>query len=107
MDKQQVWEIIKKENIPENRRIIKCKWIFKIKQNGIFRARLVACGYSQIPGIDFNESVAPVINDVSFQIMLIAKLIWNLEASVIDVETEFLHVELQWKIYMNIPEGMI
>jgi hypothetical protein len=66
MDKQQVWEIIKKEDIPEDRRTIKCKWIFKIKQHGIFIERLVACGYSQIPGIDFNESFAPVINDVSF-----------------------------------------
>jgi hypothetical protein len=35
MDKQQVWENIKKEDIPENRRTIKCKWIFKIKQKGI------------------------------------------------------------------------
>jgi hypothetical protein len=56
---------------------------------------LVACGYSQIPGIDFNENFAPVINDVSFRIMLIAKLIWNLEASIVDVETAFLHGELQ------------
>jgi hypothetical protein len=65
MDKQQVWKIIKKEDIPEDRRTIKCKWIFKIKQNGIFRVRLVASGYSQIPGINFNESFAPVINNVS------------------------------------------
>jgi hypothetical protein len=85
MDKQQVWEIIKKEDIPENRKTIKCKWIFKIKRNEIFRSRLVACRYSQIPGIDFNESFAPVINDVSFRIILIAKLIWNLEASIHDV----------------------
>jgi hypothetical protein len=76
------------------------------KQNGIFRARLVACGYSQIPGIDFNESFTLMINDVSFQIMLIAKLIWNLEASIVDVETAFLHGELQEEIYMSIPEGM-
>jgi hypothetical protein len=47
-----------------------------------------------------------VINDVSFRIMLIAMLIWNLEASIVDVETAFLHGELQGKIYMNIPEGM-
>jgi hypothetical protein len=33
LDKQLVWEITKKVDIPENRRTIKCKWIFKIKQN--------------------------------------------------------------------------
>jgi hypothetical protein len=38
---------------------------------------LVASGYSQVPGIDFNESFAPVINDVRFRIMLIAKLTWG------------------------------
>jgi hypothetical protein len=106
IDKQQVWYIIKKEDIPEDRRTIKCKWIFKMKQNRIFRAKLVACGYSQIPGIDFNESFAPVLNDVSFRIMLITKFIWNLEASIVDVETSFLHGEIQEEIYLNIPEGM-
>jgi hypothetical protein len=35
MDKQQVWGIIKKEDILEDRRTIKCKWIFKEKRNGI------------------------------------------------------------------------
>jgi hypothetical protein len=42
--------------------------------NRIFRARLVACGYSQVPGTNFNDGFAPVLNDVSFRIMLIAKL---------------------------------
>jgi hypothetical protein len=66
----------------------------------------VACGYIQIPGIDFNESFAPVINNPSFRSMLIAKIIWNLEASTVDVETAFLHGDLKGEIYMNIPEGM-
>jgi Reverse transcriptase (RNA-dependent DNA polymerase) len=69
--------------------------------HGVFIARLVACGYSQIPGIDFNESFALVVNNVSFQIMLIAKLTWNLQASVVDVETAFLHGDLQEEIYIK------
>jgi Reverse transcriptase (RNA-dependent DNA polymerase) len=106
MDNKKVWEIINKEDVPEERRTIKCEWIYKIKRNGIFRARLVACGYSQIPGIDFNESFAPVINNVSFCIILIAKIMWGLQASIIDVETAFLHGQLSEEIYMNAPDGM-
>jgi Reverse transcriptase (RNA-dependent DNA polymerase) len=71
-----------------------------------FRARLVARGYSQIPGIDFNESFTPAMYDVNPRIMLVADLIWNLLACIVDVETAFLHAELQEDIYMNIPECM-
>jgi hypothetical protein len=78
IEKRGVWEIIYEKNIPINRRCIKNKWIFKVKRNGIFRARLVACGYSQVPGIDFSESFAPVLNDISFRIMIIAKPVWNI-----------------------------
>jgi len=73
---------------------------------GVFRARFVACGYSQVSGVDFNESFAPVINDVSFRIMIIFKLIWKLQASIINIETAFLHRNLQDEVYMNVPEGM-
>jgi hypothetical protein len=66
----------------------------------------VAYGYNQIPGIEFNESIAPVINDVSYQIMMIVKLIWNFEASIVDVDAAFLHGELQKEIFLNISNGM-
>jgi Reverse transcriptase (RNA-dependent DNA polymerase) len=101
-----VWEVNKKEDIPKDRPTIKCKWIFKVKQNGVFQARLVACGYSQIHEIDFSESFAPVINNISIQIMLIAKLVWNLKACNIDVETAFLHGKLKEEINMNVPQDM-
>jgi hypothetical protein len=106
MESKEIRETIKKEDILQGRRTIKCKWIFKDKRNGIFGSRLVACGYSQVSGLDFNKSFARVINDKSFRITLIAKLILGLQVSIIDVETEFSPGELTEEIYMNIPEGM-
>jgi hypothetical protein len=65
-----------------------------VKRNGIFQARLVACGYSQVPGIDCSESFLPVMNDVSFRFMLITKLVGDMTCSVVDIETAFLHGDL-------------
>jgi hypothetical protein len=106
MEKRGVWEIIDEKNIPINRQCIKNKWIFKVKRSGIFRARLVACGYSQVPGIDFSESFAPALNDVSFRIMLIAKIVWDMTSTVVDIETAFLHGDLDEEIYMEVPKGL-
>jgi hypothetical protein len=46
MTKRGVWEVIDEKDVPNDQRCIKNKWIFKVKRNGVFRARLVACGYS-------------------------------------------------------------
>jgi hypothetical protein len=97
MESKKVWETIKEEDIPKGRITIKCIWMYKIKRNRIFRDRLVACEHSQVPGCRFQQ------NDASFRIKLIAKLIWRLEGSIIDVETAFFHGELTEEINMNIP----
>jgi hypothetical protein len=78
-----------------------------VKRNGVFRARLVACGYSQVPGVDFTQSFALVINDVSFRLMLISKLVWDMTSTVVDIETTFLHGNLDKEIYMDDPNGPI
>jgi hypothetical protein len=60
----------------------------------------------QVPGIDFSERFAPVLNDVSFRIMLIVKLIWDMTCSVVDIETAFLHGDLDEDVYMEVPKGL-
>ena len=106
MNNRNVWRNYKRHDLPHNRRCVKCKWVFKIKRNGVFRARLVACGYTQVPGIDFTENYAPVINDVTWRILIVAMLLWNLEGILIDVECAFLEGELEEEVYMNCPEGL-
>jgi hypothetical protein len=66
MINSKVWHIVKRNAIPPGCKWVKCKWVLDIKQNGVFRACLVACGYSQTTGVDFQESYSPLINDVVF-----------------------------------------
>ena len=86
-----VWRKIDRKSIPKNRRLIGNKWVFKIKRDGIYRARLVALGYSQIPGVDYTDNFAPVAHDVSFRISLARMMVEKLDSLVMDVETAFLH----------------
>ena len=90
MKTMKVWHRIKKKDVPNERRIIGSKWVFKRKRDRRFRARLCGLGYTQIAGIDFTANHAPVVNDVSFRIMLVVKMIMRWSSAVIDVAVAFL-----------------
>jgi hypothetical protein len=101
-----VWRVVKRCSVPPNRRLIGCKWIFKIKPDGTPRARVVALGYGQIPGVDFQENYAPVVKDETLRMALVYSIIKRLASEQIDVETAFLHGDLEELIYMLCPKGL-
>jgi Reverse transcriptase (RNA-dependent DNA polymerase) len=49
--------IFKLTNLPKGRKTIGCRWVFDIKSDGHKKARLVAQGFSQVEGIDFNDAL--------------------------------------------------
>ena len=106
MKEREVWKVIKRSEMPKDRKCVDNKWVFEIKRNGIFRARLVARGYTQIPGEDYNEIFAPVANDMSFRIMLVIKILKKFSTLLFDVETAFLMGVLEEEVYMTCPEGL-
>jgi len=85
--------------------LIGSKWVFKEKRDGQFRARLVCLGYSHIPGVDFRDNYAPVGNDVTFQVVMVLRLMFGFHAVLLEVETAFLYGKLEEEIYMEIPSG--
>ena len=101
-----VWRTTDIAKIPKNRRLIGNKWVFKIKRDGTHRVRIVALGYSQIPGVDYTDNFAPVTHDVSFRIVLARMMVEKLHSLVMDVETVFLYGEIDEEIFMKSPGGM-
>ena len=106
MDSNKVWKKIKRSMMPTDRRCVKCNWVFDWKRSGVARAKLVACGYSQIAGVDFSNVFSPVCNDVSFRIVIIFMIVFGLDALIFDVMTAFLNGDLEEEIYMDCPEGL-
>ena len=64
-------------------------------------ARLLACRYSQVLGMDFTESYAPVINDVCLRMLIVIMMVMKLTSKIIDVETAFLFGDLEEEVYMT------
>jgi hypothetical protein len=98
-------------SLPKDRKAISCKWVLKRKRdaNGAitkYKARLVARGFSQQPGIDFEETYAPVGRLSSLRILLAIVATLDLECEQADVEGAYLNGNLDRPIYMHYPEGM-
>ena len=81
------------------------KWGFTIKQDGRYCARIVALGYTQIPGVDFTKNFLPVVDDITFRLMLVISIVMKYQIVVLDVEAAFLHGDLVEEIYMVLPTG--
>ena len=71
----------------------------------MYHARLVAKGFSQIAGVDFTDNYSPVVNDVTFRVVVARMIIENMKGKVVDIDNAFLNGDLEHEIYMKIPEG--
>jgi hypothetical protein len=95
---------------PAHKKVIGSKYVFKVKTNengsiSKYKVRIVAKGYSQVEGIDFNETFAPVLRPESLRFILSFSSANNFIADNMDVKTAFLYGDLDEEVYMEIPEG--
>jgi hypothetical protein len=102
----ETWEIVPR---PKERTVIKSKWILTVKLDvhgdiERYKARFVARGFSQILGLDYNETYAPVVSTVTLRIVLSMMAAKGWSMSQLDVETAFLNSKLDEEIYVELPE---
>ena len=104
LDKHDVFELT---NLPNSHKTIGCRWVFDIKGDGQKKARLVAQGFSQAEGIDYNKLFSPVVWFESMHLMLALAALHNWYMMGVDVHTAYLYGKLDEEIYMHQPEGFI
>lgn len=102
----EAWEVV---DLPVNSTVVPCKWVFKrkmdIDNNITYRARLVAKGYVQKPGVDFDETFSPVLRHSSLRLLFALAAQMKLDVTHLDVKTAFLNGLLKETVYMKMPVG--
>lgn len=101
------WKLVP---LPKGRHAIGSKWVFKQKKNSSgqtvrFKARLVAQGYAQRYGEDFDEVHAPVALQQTFRVLLTVAGHKGLQVRHVDVKNAYLNGVLQEEIFMRQPPG--
>ena len=102
LQKNNTWELV---DLPPRRKLVKCKWFFKTKfaADGSplkYKEILVSNGYSQVHGIDYNETFSPMVNMDSIRLALTIAASKQWEVHHMDVKCEFLNGYMNEDIYM-------
>lgn len=107
LKKNNTWHLVHPQTC---KNIINCKWVFRIKRksNGTvdrYKERLVAKGFKQRYGIDYEDTFSPVVKIATVRLVLSIAVSRGWSLRQLDVHNVFLHGVLEEKVYMKQPSG--
>ena len=109
LTKAGTWKLV---DAPPEVNIVGSKWVFRAKKDAAgnvvrYKARLVAQGFSQVPGVDYFDTFAPVAKLASIRAALAVAAVNNMEMHQIDIKSAYLNGKLtpNEQIYMAQPPG--
>jgi len=95
--------------LPEGKKTVGGRWVYTVKEseNGsqTYKARYVAKGYSQVKGMDYEETFAPTAKMTTLRVLMQLAAQNDLILHQMDVKTAYLNAPIDCDIYMEQPEG--
>jgi hypothetical protein len=101
----QTWDLVP---LPSGRKLVRCRWVYMNKRTidghiNRYKARIVAKGFQQVHGIDYDETFAPVAKMGFIRLALAIAATKGWEVHQMEVKNAFLHGDLSEDIYMEQP----
>ena len=95
--------------LPESRTVVGGKWVYTVKLGSDntekFKARYVAKGYSQVKGVDYDETFSPTARQTSIRMLMQLAAQNEMKVHQMDVKTAYLNADIDCEIYIEQPEG--
>ena len=95
--------------LPKGKEVIGSRWVYAVKTdkdgNDHFKARFVAKGYSQVAGVDYEETFSPTANMNSIRIISQLAIQNNLDIHQMDVKAAYLNAPIDCEVYVKPPDG--
>ncbi len=97
--------------LPNGANLVDCKWVFDVKLTlggGVerYKARLVARGFTQVKGEDYDQTFAPTVRMDTLRLFLAMVAKEDLECYQFDIKNAFTESHLKEKIYLKPPQGV-
>ena len=105
------WELVRRDAVPKGRKPCRSKWVYKCKTlaDGTidrYKARVVVCGYSQRPGVDYDRAFSSTLRATSFRTLLAIAAAQGLQLRQVDVSNAFVQAELDGvDLYVDMARG--
>jgi hypothetical protein len=105
LKRNKTWIIVDR---PQGKKTVESRWVLrtKVKKDGSVdrrKASLVAKGFTQKPGIDFNETFAPVARLGSIRLFMAIAVELGLQVHQLDFTSAYLNGEIEEEVFMEVP----